>query len=287
MFIKELTATEFAKDPRLTADSVLLVKDAISHWPAVGRWTPSFFARQCADIRVTVKYFTSAGITSQFLSMKYFVELLQAFNENPENRDIAPYCHDVPIFLQNPDLIADIEAFPSHLLPEFYRANWWEYVQFFISPSGATTPLHFDTLRTHNLFFQVMGDKDFYLIPWQDRNKCKRRGWRWFDCDPSASEDLCQLESSGVTVRKVKVSAGDMFYMPAGTLHHVKSNADCISFNLDFHNKTSVLKSFMGIKEGMPRTNLFYNWLTFRALFLGMDRSEFFKKYRSYLNFIS
>ncbi|MBE0361874.1 hypothetical protein PULV_a4251 [Pseudoalteromonas ulvae UL12] len=264
-----------------------LYKGAISNWPAVGKWSVNYFENSCPNVRVSIKYFRPGAIEIEQATMKEFANRLGLSKRNNTAVSDMPYCHDVPLFLEMKELTQDIVNFPSELLPTFYRNDWWKFAQFFVSPKGAVTPLHFDTLRTNNIFFQIKGRKRFTLISWSDRKLCERKGWRWFDIDPEDSETQQRLKNAGVNVAQVEVGAGDMFFMPAGMLHHVRSLDECISFNLDFHTKQSVARSFLGIKENMPRENIYFNWLTFKGLVLGMNRTRFFEKYRPYLNYVS
>jgi hypothetical protein len=258
-------------------------------WAAAKKWGPDYFKEHCPDIPVVVKTFGLNTVNTQNMSMKEYVELMRTFQaEHGNNSDkIGPYCHDIPIFLLCQKLVEDIGNFPKTVLSAWYAEQWWRYVQFFMSPKGAVTPLHFDTLMTHNLFFQIAGSKCFTLIEHKDYKYCYRRGWRWFNVDPE-NPDLTQFkEYDRVRPGQVLVNAGDIIYMPPGMLHHVRSLDDCISFNIDFHNLSSVIKAFLSIPKGMPKENIYYNYVSFKALLKLGGSEELFAQYKGYLNYIS
>ncbi len=194
------------------------------------------------------------------------------------------YCHDVPILSWIPSLKEDLQPFPVDLLPPFYRKNWDRYVQFFMGPKNSWTPLHFDCLLTNNIFFQIYGKKLFYFIDKDFQKVCERYDYRWFKYNPENSQEDGNQK---IPVQSIIAEAGDLLYIPPGYLHAVKGLSDSISFNIDFHTPTSVLKSFSGIFDRMPAQNVYYNMLIFMGVCLGIPESIVYRYYRTYLNYVS
>ncbi|TNH44376.1 cupin-like domain-containing protein [Photorhabdus luminescens] len=261
----------------------IVYRGLLQNWPAIKQWNSEYFQDKCSQIDVVIKFFDANGVRSEQAKMYRYLEILNAYKKGEMGNDI-PYCHDIPIFLQAQQLLDDVGDFPLTILPKLYRNEWWKFAQFFMSPVGAITPLHFDTLRTNNLFFQIKGSKRFSFIPWEEREACARRGWRWFEYNPEIQN---VGEIANINKSTVEVHQGDILIMPAGMLHHVRTLTDSISFNIDFHTRASALVSFKSIKEKMPRENLYYNWLSLCGLLGLMKRESFFEKYRPYLNYIS
>jgi len=290
MLIVERTSfdeAEFKKN--FLNKQTVVYRKHIKSWPAVQKWNPEYFSAKCPDVPITAKTFVDSEVIVRNMSMKEYVELIDIFQEkNSESCDKSrPYCHDIPIFLLAKQLENDIGKFPIEILPDWYAQNWSRYVQFFMSTKGSVTPLHFDTLLTNNLFFQIKGSKRFTIIRHKDGKFCDRRGWRWFNVDPECPDFKTFPEYAKANVGNVQVNAGDMFYMPPGELHHVRSLDDCISFNIDFHTIPSAVKSFNSIIKGMPKQNIYYNYLSLKAL-LNIGKSEdVFESYKGYLNYIS
>jgi ribosomal protein L16 Arg81 hydroxylase len=283
----EFDSTEFKK--LFLNKKPVIYRNQLKSWPAVSKWKPEYFSDKCGSIPIVAKTFSNKSVQVQQMSMSEYVEMVNCFKaENEGNSDkIGPYCHDIPIFTLANHLTEDIGKFPSEVLPDWYGKNWSRYVQFFMSPKGSVTPLHFDTLITSNLFFQITGNKRFTILTSENSKSCYRRDWRWFDVDPEKIDLNRYPKFKDAQVNSVEVNAGDMFYMPPGMLHHVRSLNDCISFNIDFHTITSVLKSFLSIPKGMPKQNIYYNYLSFKALLNKSDGDKVFERYKNYLNYIS
>ena len=92
------------------------------------------------------------------------------------------YLHDIPLMSVVPSAASDIEALTEYF-PAWYGALWPRFAQLFLGSSGSVTPLHFDCSLTHNLFFQVIGEKRFTLLPPKQAGYCYRKNWRWFEVD--------------------------------------------------------------------------------------------------------
>ncbi|MHC5829104.1 MAG: cupin-like domain-containing protein, partial [Nostoc sp.] len=130
-----------------------------------------------------------------------------------------PYCHDLPLFSLIPSIIKDVEPFTLDYLPKWYWYKWWRYCQFFIGASNSITPLHFDCLLTNNIFFQIVGRKQFTILLADDAKYCYRQGWRWFFVDPEKPDLNKYPEYKNARPMKFVVNPGDILYMPPGTLH--------------------------------------------------------------------
>ena len=196
------------------------------------------------------------------------------------------YLHDVPIFLVLPELIAEVGAPPAGILPAWYGAQWWKFAQFFLGPDGAKTPLHFDTLRTYNLFFHLRGRKTFTLIDWRHRDRCDRRGWRWFGLDPDAPDFPEEADRRGLTYEQVTLGPGDVLVMPPGMLHHVRSYGVTTSFNIDFHTPASAAAALALSLGRAPGVNLRYSAAALAGL-LGVAPGAASRLYAPYLNYVS
>ena len=272
----------------------LLVKGYGYRWNASKTWDSNYFKQRLGATSIQTKRFAGGGkILLEHTRVDEYLDRLERFEQTNSlgaqsiHVERPAYWHDVPIFQIFPELLEDVQPFEPELLPAFYRRNWSQYVQFFMGPSGSVTKLHFDTLRTHNLFFQVRGRKIWTLLPPAAYAKCGRTRWRWFDVDPE-KPDLQQFPDYGyLRPVTVMVDPGDLLYLPPGTLHHVRSLDACISFNIDFHTPRSVLNSFRFAHKGMPREVLYFNFISFLGLVLKLPESALFRFYKPYLNYVS
>jgi hypothetical protein len=83
------------------------------------------------------------------------------------------------------------------------------------------------------------------------------------------------------------VKAGDILYMPPGILHHVRSLEPSISFNIDFHTRSSVLRALAQCYNGMPAKSVYYNAVAALAVVGKIPERFTFPLYRPYLSYIS
>jgi hypothetical protein len=156
-----------------------------------------------------------------------------------------------------------------------------------MGPTGSLTPLHFDTLCTHNLFFQVVGKKKFILIPSSFRDNCYVYNWRWAKVNPQKIDDDTFPLFNDVEIIEVIVGPGDLLYIPPGMLHQVHGLSRSVSFNIDWHTKKSARHGVLSFFKGAPAKNAFYNSLIFSGLSLNIPSKYIFPFYKSYLNYVS
>ena len=266
------------------------VSKLFDSWPAIKNWDFNYFKNKAGTQRIQLKKFSSGGgVKVISCQLKDYVNDLECYDRDPnkKHRKLPPYCHDVPFFHLVTDLIDDVRPFATEFLPEWYRAEWWKYAQFFLGPAGSVTPLHFDTLRTHNLFFQIHGIKEFILLPPSAIEYCYRNSWRWFDVNPRNPDFETYPAYRLVKPMRVTVGPGDVLYMPPGMLHYVSTIEKSISFNIDFHTRRSVVNSFQFVLDGMPSKNILYNIIISLGLILKVPPHYLFSYYKSYLNYIS
>lgn len=202
-------------------------------------------------------------------------------------RDRPAYLHDIPLLNILPDAADFLVDLDCDFFPTWYRNNWLKFAQFFLGPSHSLTPLHFDCLLTHNLFFQVMGRKRFILLPYEQLPLCYRYKWRWCEVNAETPDFSRHPLYQDAQIQECIVEPGDMLYMPAGMLHHVRSLDCSMSFNVDWHTKSSAFKGVLALKEGMPLKNVYYNAVIALGQTLGLSATQVLPWYRSYLNYVS
>jgi hypothetical protein len=266
----------------------VVMKEALADLPAVAKWSVPYFASLAPDMRVRLKTgdLSKGQTTSQSLAeYSDFVADVAAGRVSTE--EPPPYLHDLPFFTMIPVLRDDMTPFPAHLLPRFFRRRWWVFPQFFIGPAGAVTPLHFDTLQTHNLFFQIHGSKRFLIVDPRDRKYCYTFNWRWAHVDAEEPDYDRHPLYRNARVRECVVEAGDLLYMPPGALHHVRSLTSSISFNVDWHDPHSAVNGLMAIGKGMPRQNLRYNLLFALGVCTGVPLGALMPALKSYFYYVS
>ncbi len=274
----------------------VLVSSALKECRALSRWTISHIRRVSGKAKVKLKEGLVddgvMGMRSVDTWLSDYLDAMELYEARLRSGDAGPgdrpaYLHDVPLLSILPEAAADLEGFPAEYFPSFYRRDWLKFAQFFLGPTHSLTPLHFDCLLTHNLFFQVAGRKRFILLPYEQNRFCYRYKWRWFMVDAEKPDYLLHPDYRGARPIKCIVEPGDMLYMPPGTLHHVRSLDSAISFNVDWHTRASAIKGVFALARGMPIKNAYYNAAIAFGMYTGLPAKSIMPLYGSYLNYIS
>lgn len=267
----------------------VIIRGVADKWPAFNVWDVHHFSKVKSDIKLPIKMGDISKGEKTFMSLFSYAELLLKYEENKafDSSFAPPYLHDVPIFLLLPELIKDIDPFPIEYFPPWYRDQWWSFVQFFMGGANSFTPLHFDTLYTHNLFFQVFGKKKFYIVDGEYRDKCYMRSWRWSNVNLEDPDYIKFPLLREVQIQQALVGPGDILYMPPGTLHQVHGLSQSISFNIDWHTHSSVRSGLFSGFKGAPKDNVYYNFIVAMGLYFKIPSKRLFPFYKSYLNYVS
>jgi len=274
----------------VTPGRPLLIRKMTANWNALRAWDASYFKSIEGDLQLATKTGDVSTGKRKAMYLSKYVELLEEYEyrlRNGEQPVSPPYLHDVPLFYLLPHLVKDIEPFPLDLFPKWYWKDWHNYIQFFMGGTGSLTPLHFDTLYTHNLFFQVAGRKKFILIDPGQKSNCYIEGWRWARLDPSNPDYVKFPKAKAIKPLEVVLEAGDILFMPSGTLHQVHGLSYSISFNIDWHTPKSAKKGVLSIFEGAPKNKIYYNSLVLLGVGLKIPSQLIFPYYKSYLNYVS
>lgn len=280
----QLSAAEFYAE--YVNKKPVLMKGALAHLPATARWSLAHFGSIAPDLPVRLKTGRVAdGVTTTVRLADYCASVAEWERETLGSP--PAYLHDVPMLSLIPQLREDLEPFPEHLFPKFFRDQWWVFPQFFVGPSQAETPLHFDTLLTHNLFFQFDGSKRFVMVEAADRDRCYTYNWRWSPVDPDQPDLERFPRFRDVRLHTCLVEAGDLFYMPPGTLHKVTSLTSSVSFNIDWHDRVSALRGLTAVRDGMPVQNLRYNALLALGVYGRVPLKVLMPALKSYFFYIS
>lgn len=287
--IHNISREDFYDNYVKTSQPVLL-KGLTGEWPALSNWNADYFRQIEGELKLATKTGdVSEGKRSSMLLSEY-VDLLTAYEDQVkrgEQPPRPPYLHDVPIFHLLPSLVKDVSPFPCQLFPKWYQKNWHNYVQFFMGGTGSLTPLHFDTLCTHNLFFQVTGSKRFLLISKEEKERCYIEGWRWAKFNPNEKDYNKFPMAKDVVIKEVVIGPGDILFIPSGTLHQVHGLSYSISFNIDWHTPATAMTGVLSGLKGAPRKNVYYNMLSLMGVGLKVPSKFIFPYYKSYLNYVS
>ncbi|WP_370631452.1 cupin-like domain-containing protein [Methylosinus sp. Sm6] len=285
----ELSPEEFMRSHVARRRPVVL-RRALSRCDALAHWTLSGLREKAGGRPVVLKEWSATGIRVTRSRLDAYIDGLEAHERLVAAGGEAAtpaYLHDIPLTSMLPGAALDLAPFPSAFFPRWYGAHWTSFAQMFLGPTASLTPLHFDCLLTHNLFFQVWGRKRFILVPHEDLAKCYPRDWRWCGVDAERPDfDRFPLFRDARRA-EVVVEAGDLLYMPPGVLHHVRSLDCSLSFNVDWHTRSSVARGVAAVLRGMPAKNVYYNLLIALGLWGGAPMRHVLPYYKPYLSYIS
>jgi hypothetical protein len=286
-----LDAREFAQDYVRRARPVLM-HGALEGCSALSLWTLEHLADRNHGKSAQLKEWDGERIRTTCKPFDSYAAELIDYAAHARGGDVAlspmpAYLHDAPLRSILPDADVALETFPSDYFPFWYGDQWSAFAQLFLGPEGAVTPLHFDCLLTHNLFFQIRGRKRFVMVAPEKLDCCYPRDWRWSNVDAENPDFERHPLFREAEPAEVVVEPGDALYFPPGTLHHVRSLDCALSFNVDWHTSRSALRGVAAIARGMPLQNVSYNAVIALGLCLGVPRDTLFPYYRSYLNYVS
>lgn len=288
---EQLSYTEFFEE-FVDQGLPVIVPGALRRCPALSRWNLDYLRVRAGNPTVRLKAWYGSELRASRIALNEYLDSIEDFESSVRAGagfalERPAYLHDMPLVSILPEAISDLTAFPATYFPAWYRSDWWRFAQIFLGPSQSLTPLHFDTLLTHNLFFQVMGRKRFILLAHDQRHYCYRYGWRWFEVDPEQPDyDRHPLYRNAKAIECI-VEPGDMLYLPPGMLHHVRSLECAISFNVDWHTKATALKGLLGCLRGMPLKNIYYNAVIALGMCTALPAKRVLPFFRSYLNYVS
>ena len=215
----------------------VIVTDAVDHWEALKKWTPSFFRRR----------YGSMDIEMDGLTMGMLIDMLEASEH--EDVDNLPYLRNRSVHKYFPELKADISP-----LPIYTRPNWFDNplipkrisfnrTDLFIGGRGGGFPyMHYDNYHGFAFVFQIYGEKEFIVLPPEqspyvyplDSGKGIANKSSISDIENPDLEKF-PLFAKATPVRFV-LGRGDMLFIPAGWWHTTRMHTVSISVSSNTAN---------------------------------------------------
>ena len=227
----DLGVKRFA-DEYANALKPVIVKGAIDHWGALGKWTPSFFREEHGDRTVIVDRATwklgdligaiersSIGAPAPYLRN----DLLDKWPESVQ-QDIAP-------------------------IPRCTEGNWleskalewlrhWRSPELYIGGAGAKFPvLHYDVFHLHAFLMQLYGEKEYLVYP-PEQTQFMYRGEGVRENKSSVEDpenpDLEQFpDFAKARGSRFRLYPGETLFVPCGWWHTAKIISTSITTSLN------------------------------------------------------
>ena len=175
----------------------MIVTDAISHWRALGRWTPQFFKTEYGHLSVKVD--------DETMVLGDLIDRIEASTPDAP----APYLHNQLLADWPPELFAEVLPMPQCSQPNWLESRFFPSrnnlspVEAYIGGRGARFPrIHYDGWHTHAFLMQLYGDKEYVAFaPDQDPFMCPLGGREINKSqvtdavDPDLEKSRCSIES--------------------------------------------------------------------------------------------
>jgi histone arginine demethylase JMJD6 len=232
-----LTRTEFAEE-YLSPPRPVILTDATSHWPALGRWTPEFFKTEYGHLEVVVD--------GEAMTLAHLIDRIEGSSGDAP----APYLRNQPLAAWPPELSADVSPMPACTQPNWLDSRVFpsrhplSSVEVYIGGRGAQFPvLHYDGWHTHAFLMQLHGDKEYIVFsPEQTpfmypRDGLERNKSRIGDvlAPDRASFPLFE-EAQGL---RFELHAGETLFVPAGWWHTARILSSSVTVSVNVLNRAN------------------------------------------------
>ena len=239
-----LSAAEFTAEYAAKNKPVVLT-DALSHWPAPGKWTPEFFALNYPDLLLKFKY---GGLE---MKMKDFIPLVLASTAAHP----APYWTNNVVTDYFPELVPEITPLPSHTMPNWAErpflhralgagANRGAKVEIYIGGPGGSFPvLHWDGLSTHAFLMQLHGLKQYWMWPPEDQACMYPKDGPEWNLSPIRDVENPDLTTYPLFAKArcstLVLEPGEMLFVPARWWHTAKMLSPSVTLSTNTLNATN------------------------------------------------
>jgi hypothetical protein len=200
----------------------IILKNALEDWD-LERLAPSRLKAEFGDLLgiVRPRRVDSGAAPHEDVTIQAFADLLDSLDSSA--RYLA--------YNEIPSALTEVVRHP----PYFPRKDYDDPPNIWLGPAGTVTHLHRD--GSDNLFAQIWGSKRFILYPPHARPflyawaVAADTGLDGCDVDPEQPDfDRFPLFREAAAIECV-VEAGELFYLPEGWFHHVRSLAPSLSIN--------------------------------------------------------
>lgn len=270
---EDSTYEAFARD-HLYPSRPVVIRNVVSKWNAVKRWSPEFFKRQFGDMTFTINdsEYGQPGYdpsrTTTFSMAEYIDRVLESTPANP-----APYFRNRDLFRLFPSLRPDVEPLPDYLLPNWLGdrylvkrvgevLNRGAVIELYIGGAGGAFPvLHYDGAGTHAFLMQIYGRKKYYVYP-PDQEPYLYPSPEKPNLSLLNDVESPDLERFPLFVKARPITfilePGELLFVPSHWWHTVKMLTPSITVSANVLNESNwhELVKFVAVRQSNPALSL-------------------------------
>ncbi len=210
----------------------VLIKNMVSHWPAMTRWNLDYFAENLGDAKIEVQFDRDSNSKYELDSIKHkkmmsFGEYISLLRKGEETNNYYVTANNGNTNAQALSwLWDDTEHMQGYLTKEKTPGFLW------MGPKGTLTPFHHDL--TNNFLLQIVGRKQVFLSPGfeVDRMRNSRHCFSDWSIDVEAAGRAEVNRRPGLV--ECVIEPGDVLFIPVGWWHYVKGLD--MTFGMSFTN---------------------------------------------------
>lgn len=239
--VAEMTFTSHADfhDRTIPPWEPVVFRGAAKGWPAVGKWSIEFFARNFPDTIAILG--DQIGLFGEGETGRYEISTLGkvAAGILAGRRECLRFS---PIIDENPQLEEDLDM--EWLKGFRSRFSVRGLSQFFLAPSSVYTPLH--CALECNIFVQLYGRKRWILYPAMYQPLLEppaaRRVYFYSNYHPDRESPDFPLAPYAPAL-EVVLDPGDVMYIPPFAWHHVENLTDTIAVAYRYNSLRTALRT--------------------------------------------
>ncbi|XP_029349598.1 bifunctional peptidase and (3S)-lysyl hydroxylase JMJD7 isoform X2 [Echeneis naucrates] len=255
-----------------------IIRNAISHWPALSKWTPEYLRKKVGSkvisVAVTPNGYADAVDGDRFvmpeerkMSLSAVLDIIEG---KVQQRGVFYVQKQSSNLLEElPELANDLEPQIPWMSTALGKSP--DAVNFWLGEATAITSMHKD--HYENIYCVISGEKNFILLPPTDRpfipygvyqpavyrqrddgefeavDQTNSEKVPWIPLDP-LDPDLDRYPQYG-RARPIHfiVKAGEMLYLPSLWFHHVQQSHGCIAVNFWYDMEYDIKYNYFQLLE--------------------------------------
>nr|XP_033807156.1 bifunctional peptidase and (3S)-lysyl hydroxylase JMJD7 [Geotrypetes seraphini] len=259
-----------------------IIRNAFSHWPALHKWTFSYFRKVVGSKEVSVAV-TPSGYADAVYEDKFvmpeerlmpfgsFLDILEKKVKLPGVFYVQKQCSN--LMAEFSELVGDVEPHISWMSEALGKKP--DAVNFWLGEATAVTSLHKD--HYENLYCVISGEKQFLLHPPSDRPFIPYEFYQpatyhmsedgtfqvvdekgaekvpWIPLDPLNPDYIKYPDYAQAKALQCTVKAGEMLYLPSLWFHHVQQSHGCIAVNFWYDMEYDIKYTYFQLLDSLTQ----------------------------------